>query len=102
MAIPLTQDLVLDDEIYGPQILHAQRDAVLIHLIGSPAFQRLKHVLQHGISAVSSSNICGASVTRYHHSIGACLLVRRLGASLEEQAAAVSRISGGRDDEEKR
>lgn len=84
-------DLVVHDEIYGTVTLHGQRDAVLIALIHSPAFQRLKRVLQHGISALPTSNICGgASVTRFDHSIGACLLVRRLGASLEEQVAAVS------------
>lgn len=33
-------------------------------------------VLQHGISAVEGINLCGVAVTRFAHSVGACLLVR--------------------------
>lgn len=99
MAVELLQDLVIDDEVYGRVVLDAQKDSILIHLIQSPAFVRLKRVLQHGISAVpgiGAVNIGGTSVTRYAHSIGACLLVRRLGADLEEQVAAVSVLASHR------
>ncbi|KAI5480456.1 hypothetical protein MNV49_000609 [Pseudohyphozyma bogoriensis] len=63
-------------------------DAVLLDLIASDAVQRLKGVQQHGISGVVGK-LKGRIVDRYEHSVGAALLVRKLGATIEEQAAAL-------------
>ena len=48
--------------------------------------QRLRGVLQHGITALIGIT---QPVTRFDHSVGVMLLVRRLGGSLEEQIAAL-------------
>jgi hypothetical protein len=48
--------------------------------------QRLRGVLQHGISALIGIT---QPVTRFDHSVGVMLLVQRLGGSLEEQIAAL-------------
>ncbi len=50
------------------------------------AMQRLRGVLQHGITALIGIT---QPVTRFDHSVGVMLLVRRLGGSLEEQIAAL-------------
>jgi HD superfamily phosphohydrolase len=72
-----------NDPIYGfVQIT----EPVLIDLINSKAMIRLKGVLQHGISGLIGIT---SEVTRFEHSIGAMIVVRRLGASLEEQIAAL-------------
>lgn len=75
--------LSLTDRIYGPVTI---TEPVLIALIHSRAMQRLKGVLQHGISALVNIT---APVSRFEHSVGVMLLVRRLGGSLEEQIAAL-------------
>lgn len=75
--------MLLTDPVYG----HVQIDEpVLVALIGSQAMQRLKGVLQHGISGLIGIT---SPTTRFEHSLGALLLVRRLGAPLEEQIAAL-------------
>ncbi|KAM0787477.1 hypothetical protein ACM66B_003553 [Microbotryomycetes sp. NB124-2] len=61
---------------------------LLVELIASPAVRRLASVLQHGISALVA-NLGQPPVNRLDHSIGAFLCVRRLGASLDEQVAAL-------------
>lgn len=71
------------DPIYGPVHLH---EPVLFDLMESVALTRLRGVLQHGISGLIGLT---APITRFEHSVGTMLLVRRLGASLEEQIAAL-------------
>lgn len=71
------------DEIYGSEQI---AEPVLLDLINSQAMNRLKGVLQHGISGLIGIT---SAVTRFDHSMGAMLVVRRLGASLEEQIAAL-------------
>lgn len=71
------------DRIYGPADID---EPVLLDLIQSAAMQRLKGVLQHGISALVGIT---SPVSRFEHSVGVMLLVRRLGASLDEQIAAL-------------
>lgn len=72
-----------DDPIYGSVQIE---EPVLKSLITSGAMQRLKGVLQHGISGLIGIT---APCTRFEHSVGVMLLVRRLGGSLEEQIAAL-------------
>ena len=71
------------DRIYGEFHLH---ESVLIDLIHSQAVQRLHGVLQHGITGLLGIT---RDTSRYEHSLGVMLLVRYLGASLEEQIAAL-------------
>lgn len=71
------------DAVYGPSEID---EPVLLALLESEAVQRLRHVLQHGISGFLGLT---APTTRYAHSVGVMLLVRRLGGSLDEQIAAL-------------
>jgi HD superfamily phosphohydrolase len=72
-----------EDRIYGPVTIE---EPVLIALMQSAAMQRLHGVLQHGISGLIGLT---APVSRFEHSMGVMLLVRRLGAPLDEQIAAL-------------
>jgi HD superfamily phosphohydrolase len=71
------------DAVYGTVNI---TEPVLLDLMVSAAMQRLKGVQQHGISSLIGIT---QPVTRFEHSLGAMLLVRRLGASLGEQIAAM-------------
>jgi HD superfamily phosphohydrolase len=72
-----------DDSIYGIVTID---EPVLQALIRSQAVQRLHHVLQHGITGLIGLT---EPVTRFEHSLGAMLLVQRLGGSVREQIAAL-------------
>src|SRR3990170_5931387 len=71
------------DAVYGPAEIG---EPVLLDLMQSAAMNRLRGVLQHGITGLIGIT---APTTRFEHSVGVMLLVRRLGASLEEQIAAL-------------
>ena len=71
------------DDVYGTVSI---TEPVLLDLMGSQVMERLRGVLQHGISALIGIT---QPVTRFEHSVGAMLLVRRLGGGLEEQIAAL-------------
>ena len=71
------------DHIYGSFDL---TEPVLLDLINTSAMHRLHGVLQHGISGLIGVT---RATTRFEHSMGVMLLVRRLGGSLEEQIAAL-------------
>jgi HD superfamily phosphohydrolase len=73
----------LADRIYGSVDLD---EPVLIDLIDTAAMRRLRGVLQHGVTALLGIT---QPVSRYEHSLGVMLLVRRLGAGLDEQIAAL-------------
>jgi HD superfamily phosphohydrolase len=75
--------MLIHDPIYGDHLIN---DPVLIELIHCPAFQRLRGVYQYGITAVLGIR---PPATRYEHCVGTMLLLRRLGASLEEQIAGL-------------
>lgn len=72
-----------NDTIYGSVEI---TEAVLETLMDTAVLQRLKGIRQHGISGLIGVT---APITRYEHSVGAMLLVRRLGGSLTEQIAAL-------------
>jgi len=84
-AQPARRDalMLISDRIYGAQEIG---EPLLLDLLGSAAVQRLHGVLQHGISGLVGIT---RDTTRFEHSVGVMLLVRRLGAPLEEQAAAL-------------
>jgi hypothetical protein len=72
-----------EDRLYGPVEID---EPVLLDLMHSRAMQRLNGVLQHGISGLIGVT---APVSRYEHSLGVLILVRRMGGSLPEQIAAL-------------
>lgn len=79
----MTSPLIYTDAVYGS---HTITEPVLLDLLASQAMRRLQGVLQHGISGLIGLT---QPITRFEHSVGAMLLVRRFGASLEEQIAAL-------------
>lgn len=73
--------LIIKNKIYGDFKI---TEPILIELIKSPALQRLKGIEQSGGWKLHYSFT--KSFSRYDHSIGVMLLLRKFGASLEEQA----------------
>lgn len=61
-------------------------EPVLLELIQSPAMQRLKAIHQYGISYYTTHR---EEYNRYDHSLGVFALLRKNGASLEEQIAGL-------------
>lgn len=74
----------LDDSVYGS---HDVENQVIRQLIESEPVQRLKNISQSGPSPFFMEE--KPKVTRYDHSIGVMMLLRRHGASLEEQIAGL-------------
>ncbi|MFX0064109.1 MAG: HD domain-containing protein [Candidatus Hermodarchaeota archaeon] len=72
----------LEDKVYGKISLSSP---VIPALIQSKPLQRLKNINQAG----ASQFILDKPQTRYEHSVGVMLLLRRLGAPLEEQIAGL-------------
>ena len=72
-----------NDPVYGKIEI---TKPVLLDLMETQAMQRTRGVLQHGVSALVGVTV---PTSRFDHSMGAMLLVRRLGAGLEEQIAAL-------------
>lgn len=71
------------DPVYGSTAI---TQPVLLDVLQSDAMQRLKGVLQHGISGLIGVT---APVTRFEHSVGVMILVERMGGRLHEQIAAL-------------
>jgi uncharacterized protein len=71
------------DPLYGTTITP---EPVLADLLHSEAVRRLHGVLQHGITAVIGIT---QPITRYQHSAGTMLVVRRMGGDVREQIAAL-------------
>ncbi|MFA6410324.1 MAG: HD domain-containing protein [Candidatus Buchananbacteria bacterium] len=76
--------LTIKHKIYGRFVI---TEPVLIDLIKSPALQRLKKVNQHG--AWIFQPMYSEKFTRFDHSLGVMLLLKKYGASLEEQIAGL-------------
>lgn len=72
-----------DDELYGKVEI---TEPLLLDLMASHAMQRTKGISQHGITALLGIT---PPFSRFDHSVGAMLLVRRLGATIQEQIAAL-------------
>jgi len=75
--------MYIEDKIYGRFEVN---EPVLIELINSKAMQRLKGIAQFGIP---DDFYYRKGLSRFKHSIGVFLLLRKLGASLEEQIAGL-------------
>ena len=75
--------ILIRDEIYGEELVH---EPVLIELLQSPEVQRLRSIHQHGVTGLFGTT---PPITRLEHSVGAFILMRRVGATIEEQTAAL-------------
>lgn len=73
----------ISEKLYGTVEI---TEPVLLSLMDSSAMQRLRGISQHGITAILGIT---PPFSRFDHSLGAMLLVRRFGASVEEQIAAL-------------
>lgn len=71
----------ITDPVYGTFEI---KESVLIELIKSLSMQRLKKIKQHGLPKSKFIDF-----NRYEHSLGVMLILRILGASLEEQIAGL-------------
>jgi HD superfamily phosphohydrolase len=74
--------LVIYDEHYGEYEI----EDVLIELLHTKPVQRLKKVHQAGAAYLVNNEW---NTTRYEHSIGTMLLVKKLGGTVEEQIASL-------------
>lgn len=75
--------MIIEDPIYGR--FDIQED-VIIELLQDPTVLRLKTISQGGTTAYINNY---QEFSRFDHSVGVMLLVRHLGASLDEQIAAL-------------
>lgn len=75
--------MYVQDPVYGVMTIE---EPVLLAVTASRPMQRLRGVLQHGITGLIGVT---EPVSRFAHSLGTMFLVQRLGASLEEQLAAL-------------
>ncbi|NMC87308.1 MAG: HD domain-containing protein, partial [Candidatus Moranbacteria bacterium] len=71
------------DKIYGQVKI---TEAVLLDLINSPELQRLKDIDQAGYYEPFYPE---SKHNRFDHSVGVCLLLKKFGASVEEQVAGL-------------
>lgn len=71
------------DPVYGSTEI---TEPVLLDLMETDAMGRTRGVLQHGVTALIGITV---PTSRFDHAMGVMLLVRRLGAGLEEQIAAL-------------
>ncbi|PES73734.1 hypothetical protein CN507_00955 [Bacillus cereus] len=74
--------MIISDVIYG----EFKVDKVLEELILSKPVQRLKGIHQNGASYLMNEKW---NVTRFDHSVGVMLLIKKLGGSVEEQIAGL-------------
>lgn len=74
--------MIIEDPVYG----RWKVEEVLGELIHSPPVQRLQKIHPGGAAHLVHS---AWNVTRFEHSVGVMLLIRRLGGSLEEQIAGL-------------
>lgn len=81
-SIDQSRAIVLNT-LYGDYVIN---EPVLIDVIQSPAMQRLKGVRQYGVCYYA---IKQDEYSRFDHSIGVFVLVRKYGGSLAEQLAAL-------------
>ncbi|MCQ6285793.1 MULTISPECIES: HD domain-containing protein [Bacillus cereus group] len=74
--------MIISDVLYG----EFEVDQVVEELILSKSMQRLKGIHQAGASYLMNEKW---NVTRFEHSVGVMLLVKKLGGSVEEQIAGL-------------
>ena len=75
--------MLISDKVYGTFDL---TEPVLLELINSKPLQRLKGISQYGLPPEMYHH---KGFSRYDHCVGVMLLLRKLGASIEEQVAGL-------------
>lgn len=75
--------MLYHDEVYGKEEI---REPLLLDILSSDAMQRARGISQHGITALIGIT---PPFSRFDHSLGTMILVRRLGADIHEQVAAL-------------
>lgn len=75
--------MTIKDKIYGKAVI---TEPILLKLLKSPYILRLKNISQFGIP---DKYYYLKNFSRYEHSIGVMILLRKLGATLEEQIAGL-------------
>lgn len=75
--------MLIRDKVYGDTTINSE---VILELLHSKALKRLKGISQFGIP---DEFYYLKNFTRYDHSVGVMLLLRKLGASEEEQIAGL-------------
>lgn len=75
--------MTINDKIYGKVNIE---EPVLLELLKSPSILRLKKISQYG---VPDKYYHHKNYSRYEHSVGVMILLRKLGAILEEQVAGI-------------
>lgn len=80
--------MVYYDRIYGKVKI---KEPVIVELINAPSLQRLKGIGQAGYSPLYFQllNLKGSDFSRFEHSLGVFILLKKFGASLEEQIAGL-------------
>ena len=72
-----------NDRVYGPSVID---DPGVLSIVSCPTFQRLRRIQQAGPSSMAYPF---KTVTRFEHSLGVYLLLKRLGAGRIEQVAGL-------------
>ena len=75
--------MIVKDKIYGKVKI---KEPILLELLKCPAILRLKKISQYG---VPDKYYHFKNYSRYEHSVGVMLLLRKIGATLEEQVAGL-------------
>ncbi|GLA33043.1 hypothetical protein AnigIFM63326_001913 [Aspergillus niger] len=83
---PASGTIIIRDSLYGD---HSITEPILVDLLQSPDLRRLIGICQHGVTGHLGLLPRQVKITRFEHSVGAFLLVRIAGGSVEEQVTAL-------------
>jgi uncharacterized protein len=83
MKLKILKPITIKDKVYGSFKI---TDPILIELLKSKAVLRLKKIRQQGLP---KDWLYGFEFSRYEHSVGVLLLLKKLNASLKEQVAGI-------------
>lgn len=75
--------MIINDRVYGNLKIN---DKVIVELINSKPVQRLKGISQYGPNSIVLTHL---NTTRFEHSVGVYLLLKKLNAAIEEQIAGL-------------
>jgi hypothetical protein len=75
--------MIYQDSIFGKTLID---DPLVVEIIHNPEFQRLRKIVCQG---VPDKYYCFRGFSRYKHSIGVYLILRKLGAGYKEQIAGL-------------
>lgn len=75
--------MIIKDRVYGKIKI---KEPILLELLKSPSILRLKKISQYGIPDKYYHH---KNFTRYEHSVGVMIILKKLGATLEEQVAGL-------------